>query len=146
VFEHNDFKKNLMRYLEPMFAVGGIAVRPYVDQTTGEVEFAWALADAFYPLKTNSNGISEGVIKSVTTKIDRGTTVYYTLLEFHEWKNDLYVITNELYKSERSSEIGRRVPLDEIYEGLEEETTVKNLTRPMFNYLKPSGFNNINPH
>ncbi|RST57672.1 phage portal protein [Siminovitchia terrae] len=145
VFEHNDFKKNLMRYLEPMFAIGGIAVRPYVDQSTGEIEFAWALANAFYPLKSNSNGISEGVIVSVTTKVDRDKTIYYTLLEFHEWENELYVITNELYKSDNKSEIGKRVPLNEIYEGLVERTEVAGLSRPIFNYLKPAGFNNISP-
>lgn len=149
VFEHNRFKKNLSDYLEPMFAIGGIAVRPYVD-SEGEIEFSWALADAFYPLRSNSNGISEGVMKSVTTKVEGSRTIYYTLLEFHEWKKDtdgenLYVITNELYKSESSSEVGARVPLDEIYEGMQETTHIKGLSRPLFNYLKPSGFNNINP-
>lgn len=146
VFEHNDFKKNLMRYLDPMFAIGGIAVRPYVDKATGEIEFAWALANAFYPLRSNSNGITEGVIKSVTTKMEQKKTIYYTLLEFHEWENDLYVITNELYKSDNKSEIGKRVPLSELYKELQEWTEIAGLTRPNFNYLKPAGFNNINPH
>lgn len=151
VFEHNKFKKNLSDYLEPMFALGGLTVRPYVDIETGEIEFSWALANAFYPLRSNSNGISEGVMKSVTTKIEKNKTIYYTLLEFHEWEKDeegnsLYVITNELYKSENSSEIGKQISLDEIYEGLKEKTYIQGLTRPLFNYLKPSGFNNINPH
>lgn len=146
VFEHNDFKKNLMRYLEPMFAIGGIAVRPYVDQSTGEIEFAWALANAFYPLKSNSNGIAEGVIKSVTMKIEKGKEIYYTLLEFHEWQNEKYIITNELYKSDNKNEIGKRVPLNELYEGLAETAEITGMTRPIFNYLKPAGFNNINPH
>lgn len=146
VFEHNDFKKNLMRYLEPMFATGGIAVRPYVDQTTQELEFSWALADAFYPLKSNSRGISEGVMMSVTTQIDGDKIVYYTLLEFHEWEShDVYKITNELYKSKNKNTIGQRVPLSEQYEDLQEETIITGLTRPLFNYLSPSGFNNINP-
>src|SRR5690625_1400341 len=83
VFEHNDFKKNLSEYLEPTFATGGLAVRPYVDMTTGELEFSWALADAFYPLKTNSGGVSEGVMKSVSTEVEGNRTIYYTLLEFH---------------------------------------------------------------
>ncbi|WP_095995532.1 phage portal protein [Salipaludibacillus agaradhaerens] len=146
VFEHNDFKKNLMRYLEPMFATGGLAVRPYVDQSTGKIEFAWALSNAFYPLKSNSNAIAEGVIKSVTTKIERGKEIHYTLLEFHEWENDLYVISNELYKSDNKNEIGKRVLLDELFEGLNERTKISHLTRTNFNYLKPAGFNNINPH
>lgn len=146
VFEHNDFKKNLMRYLEPMFATGGIAVRPYIDQTTGELEFSWALADAFYPLKSNSRGISEGVMMSTTTYTDGDKATHYTLLEFHEWEStEVYKITNELYKSDDSSVIGKRVPLSEQYEDLQEETLIEGLTRPLFNYLSPSGFNNINP-
>ena len=144
VFEHNDFKKNLLEYLEPMFAIGGIAVRPYVDD--GEIEFAWALADAFYPLRSNSNGITEGVMRSTTTKTEKGITTYYTLLEFHEWAGDDYIISNELYKSRDSGEIGKRTPLGELYEDLSEETVIQGLTRPLFSYLKPAGFNNINPH
>lgn len=146
VFEHNDFKKNLMRYLEPMFATGGLAVRPYVNGDNGEIEFSWALANAFYPLRSNSNNISEGVLKSVTTNIERGKEIYYTLLEFHEWNNDEYVITNELYKSDEKNKIGKRVPLNELYEDLSETTTISNLSRPNFNYVAPAGFNNINPH
>src|SRR5690625_5847963 len=132
VFEHNKFKKNLSDYLEPMFALGGLTVRPYVNES-GEIEFSWAIANAFYPLRSNSNGISEGVMKSVTTKYDGDKAEYYTLLEFHEWKNGLYTITNELYKSESPNEIGKQVPLEEIYEGLENQTTIKGLTRPLFN-------------
>lgn len=146
VFKHNDFKKNLAKYLEPMYATGGLTVRPYVDMSSGEIEFAWALANAFYPLRNNSNGISEGVMKSVTMKMVGGKAIYYTLLEFHEWRDGSYVITNELYKSESKGEIGKRVPLSDLYDGLQEETVIVGLTRPLFNYVTPSGFNNINPH
>jgi A118 family predicted phage portal protein len=153
VFEHNKFKKNLADYLEPTLAIGGATVRPYVDMESGEIEFSWALANAFYPLKSNSNGISEGVMKSVTTEYDGDRIVYYTLLEFHEWEKDgegnsLYVITNELYKSDEPGKIGKRVALSELekYKDLQERTSIAGLTRPLFNYLKPSGFNNINPH
>lgn len=146
VFEHNDFIKNLSRYLEPMFATGGLAVRPYVDMATGQIEFSWALANAFYPLRSKPNGISEGVIKSVTMKMERGKEIFYTLLEFHSWENGLYTITNELYKSDDRTEVGKRVPLRELYEDMEERAQIIGLTRPLFNYLTPAGFNNINPH
>lgn len=151
VFEHNKFKKNLADYLEPTLALGGLTVRPYVDGETGEIEFSWALANAFYPLRSNSNGILEGVMKSVTTKIVGAETIYYTLLKFHEWEKDtegnsVYVITNELYKSEKPNEIGKRIALGELHEGMEETAYIPGLSRPNFNYLKPSGFNNINPH
>lgn len=38
------------------------------------------------------------------------------------------------------------MPLGELYEELEEETYIKGLSRPLFNYVTPYGFNNINPH
>lgn len=145
VFQHNDFKLNLIKYLEPMFAVGGIAARPYVDTNTNKVEFSWALANAFYPLKSTSNGISEAVIVFKSFDIEKDKQVFYTLLEFHEWDKNSIKITNELYRSNNSNEVGERVPLGTggQYDGVEETTVLENMTRPLFNYLKPSGFNNL---
>lgn len=146
VFAHNDFKKNFSKYLEPMFALGGLACRPYFDNNTKTIEFSWALADAFYPLESNTNNISEGALTFVTTRIEGNKTIYYTLLEFHEWENDKYIVTNELYRSEFVDKLGTRYPLQELYPDLEESMTITDLTRPLFAYLKPAGFNNINPY
>ena len=146
VFEHNDFKKNFSKYLEPMFALGGLVCRPYVDNNTKQIEFSWALADAFYPLQSNTNNISECAIPFVTTRADGKETIYYTLLEFHEWDNGIYVITNELYRSKDASVVGVKVPLSELYDDLEPQTFIQGLTRPLFAYVKPSGFNNISPY
>lgn len=146
VFEHNDFKKNFAKYLEPMFALGGLAVRPYYDTGTGEIEFSWALADSFFPLRNNTNSISEGVITSKSQDTQGNKTYYYTLLEFHEWLNDgKYQITNELYKSDNPNQVGSRVDLKEVYKDLPKSVRL-DLTRPNFCYLKPNGFNNINPY
>src|SRR5690625_5579343 len=84
------------------------------------------------------------VFKSMV--VDGDTTTHFTLLEFHEWENDVYVITNELYKSDDPDTIGTRVPLSDEYEELQEETRITGLSRPLFNYFKPKGFNNISPH
>lgn len=146
IFEHNDFKTNLAKYLEPMYALGGLTVRPYVNMGTGKIEFSWALADAFYPLRSNSNGVSEGVMVSKTIKQEKGNTVYYTLLEFHEWHGTDYIITNELYISNSEDNIGRRTLLSDLFEDLQEETIIQGLSKPLFNYVTPYGFNNINPH
>ncbi|OSH43860.1 phage portal protein [Enterococcus faecalis] len=145
VFEHNDFKKNMTRYLEPMFAAGGLAIRPYVDMNTGEMEFSWALANAFYPLRSTTNGVSEGVMLFKTVETENSKTVYYTLLEFHEWINGNVKITNELYRSEEANKIGKRVQLGYKgqYEGLSESANITDMKKPLFNYLKPAGFNNF---
>lgn len=144
VFGHNKFKKNFAKYLEPMLAGGGLAVRPYYDATTGEIEFSWCMPDTFVPLHSNTNSISECVITSKTTMSHDKKTIYYTLLEFHEWTEQGYTITNELYRSEDRKKIGKRVRLSELYPDLPEVSTYK-LTRPNFAYVKPYGFNNINP-
>ena len=143
VFSHNKFKKNFSEYLEAMFATGGLAVRPYVDN--GEIEFAWCLADTFYPLHSNTNNISECAIANVTTRTENNKQIYYTLLEFHEWEGDDYRITNELYRSDRKEKLGHQVPLNILYEDLQPTSYIHGLSRPIFGYLKPFGFNNINP-
>ncbi len=146
VFEHNDFKKNFSKYLEPMFALGGLACRPYLDKGSNQIEFSWALADAFYPLQSNTNNISEGAFTFHSTTVENKKPIYYTLLEFHEWVEGNFVITNELYRSERTDIVGTKVPVTDLYPDLEESTTFINLSRPLFGYLKPSGFNNISPY
>lgn len=146
VLEHNDFKKNFSKYLEPGMGLGGLSVRPYFDPISKEIEFSWALADAFYPLQSNTNNISECALSFRTIRTEGKTTYYYTLLEFHEWINGVYTITNELYKSEQSNIVGVRVSLDELYDDLQEVATVENVSRPLFAYLKTAGFNNISPY
>ena len=148
ILERNDFKKNLSKYLEPTYATGGLVVRPYYDAGSKQIEFSWCLADAFIPLRNNTNSISEGCIPTYTTLVTDGVTHHYTLLEFHEWIDDLYVISNELYKSSEKDRLGTRVPLSDLkaYADLEPITPIEGLSRPLFSYFKPSGFNNINPH
>ena len=145
VLEHNDFKKNFSEYLEAGLALGGLAIRPYFDQTTGEIEFSWALADAFFPLESNTNNISEGALTFKTTRAEGNKTFYFTLLEIHEWDDELYVITNELYQSEDPEVIGKQVPLEKLYPNMIERAEIRTLKRPLFNYLKIAGFNNLNP-
>ena len=145
VLTRTQFNKNFAGYLEPMLALGGLVAKPYYDASTGNIEISWALADTFIPLHSNTNDISEGAFTSTTTKTVGDTQYYYTLLEFHEWENGKYVITNELYRSEKEDKLGKQVLLSELYEDLSERTVYEGFTRPNFVYLKPNGFNNINP-
>ena len=145
ILEHNNFNKNFAQYVQVMLATGGLAVKPYYDVSTGEIEYSWALADTFIPLRNNTNAISEAVITSTSQAVDGNRVTYYTLLEFHEWLGGKYIIRNELYKSRDAKKVGDRVPLNELYEDLAEQTVFEGFSRPNFVYLKPYGFNNINP-
>lgn len=143
VFRHNDFWENFERYLESGFALGGFAMRAYVSDNN-QIEIAWCHADTFYPLRSNTNNVSEAAIATTTTRTEKSETFYYTLLEFHEWIEDKYTITNELYKSDNPNKVGFQVPLDTIYENIEPTSWLKGATRPQFVYVKPAGMNNKN--
>lgn len=142
VFSKNDFIKNFERYLESALALGGLAMRPYVDGSN--VKIAYIQAPVFYPLQSNVNDISEAAIVTKTVSVEGKKNVYWTLLEFHSWDNDQYNIDNELYRSDDENVVGNLVPLqsNETYATIEQHSTIQGLSRPLFVYLKPFGFNN----
>ena len=139
--KNDRFNKNFERYLESCLALGGLAMRPYVDN--GRVRVSFIQAPVFLPLQSNTQDVSSAAIVTKTIKSAGQKNIYYTLIEFHEWSKDgKYIISNELYKSESSEQVGGRVPLAEVYEDLEEQVELDGLTRPLFSYLKPPGMNN----
>ncbi len=112
VLNDNNFFNLFEENLEKGTALGGFAMRPYVDGD--KIKIAWIRADQFIPLHSNTNNISDAVITSRTQRIERDTNIYYTLLEFHEWDEQSgdYHIANELYRSDNKDEVGRQVPLN----------------------------------
>ena len=139
--KNDRFNKNFERYLESCLALGGLAMRPYVDN--GRVRVSFVQAPVFLPLQSNTQDVSSAAIVTKTIKAAGQKNIYYTLIEFHEWgKDGKYIISNELYRSESSEQVGVRVPLAEVYEDLEEQVELDGLTRPLFSYLKPPGMNN----
>lgn len=134
------FTKNFERYLESCLALGGLAMRPYVDDDRVRVSFIQA--PVFLPLQSNTQDVSSAAIVTKTIKADGNKQRYYTLIEFHEWSSDKYTVSNELYRSSNQNAIGSRVPLSEIYEDLEEVVELNGLSRPLFTYLRPPGMNN----
>lgn len=138
--KNDRFNKNFERYLESCLALGGLAMRPYVDND--KIRVAFIQAPVFFPLQSNTQDISSAAIVTKTIKSEGNKQIYYTLIELHDWSNDKYIITNELYKSMLQERVGDRVPLSEIYEDLEEQSELDGLSRPIFTYLKPPGINN----
>ena len=146
------FNKNFERYLESALALGGLAMRPYVDGD--KVRVAFIQAPVFLPLQSNTQDVSSAAILTKAIKSEGKNNVYYTLVEFHEWvtkdgseygstkDKSLYRVTNELYRSRTDSTLGERVNLSELYPDLEPVTVLKDLSRPLFTYLKTPGMNN----
>ncbi|HEN3160591.1 TPA: phage portal protein [Streptococcus agalactiae] len=152
MLKNDRFNKNFERYLESGLALGGLAMRPYLDGD--KIRVAFVQAPVFLPLQSNTQDISSAVILTQTIKSEGKKNVYYTLVEFHEWVtvNDeevgstidrkIYRITNELYKSTVSGQLGDRVQLTELYPDLEPVIRLKDLSRPLFTYFKTPGMNN----
>ena len=150
--DNDRFNKNFERYLESALALGGLAMRPYVDGDN--IRVAFVQAPVFLPLQSNTQDVSSAAILTKTIKSEGRKNVYYTLVEFHEWvtadgseqgstkDKSYYRITNELYKSDISDALGQRVNLSELYPDLEPVTLFKDLSRPLFTYLKTPGMNN----
>jgi len=132
----NGFHKNFSRYLEYAYATGGMAVKVFAYD--GQVKLAYAVADAFYPLSSDSENIDEALFISEETKGDK----YYTLLEWNEWEGNQYAVTNELYQSTVEGELGTKVGLATLYPDLEEKVYINELRRSLFVYFKPNIANN----
>lgn len=134
------FNKNFERYLESALALGGLAMRPYIDGDV--IRIGFIQAPVFFPLQSNTQDVSSAAILTKTVKERGNRAQYYSLIEFHEWDGDVYTIDHELYLSEDSGKLGNRVGLSELYEDLEENIRITNLSRPLFTYLKTPGMNN----
>lgn len=137
VVESNKFKRDFQRYLEYMFAFGGLAIEVYLDDIP---KLAWAEAGAFFPLTTDTEEIDEAVIANVFHEDGK----VYTLLKWHEWiADEQYRIKNELYESNSSDKIGDKVRLSKLFPDMEEEILFTGISRPLFVYLKPNIANNF---
>lgn len=152
MLKNDRFNKNFERYLESGLALGGLALRPYVDGD--KIRVAFIQAPVFLPLQSNTQDISSAAILTQTIKSEGKKNIYYTLVEFHEWvtingetvgstlDKNIYRITNELYKSNVKGQLGNRVQLSELYPDLEPVIKINDLSRPLFTYFKNPGMNN----
>lgn len=140
VLDDNNFYREFQRYLEYMLSLGGMVVKVYYNQG---IKLSFVTADCFIPVSWDNNKITEGVFINESTKAGK----YYTLLEWHliERTNEglKHVIKNELYVSRNKGELGVRTGLKELYEDLEDEVRIDDLSRPVFVYFKPNTANNL---
>lgn len=137
VLKRNKFDKKFQDFLEYSFAMGGMVIKPYVDND--EVKLSFVTADSFIPIAWSNETITEGVFINETQKGQKK----YTLLEWHTWEDGIYTVTNELYESGTGNALGRKVDLETLYPGLEPELGMPKIERPIFIYFKPNTANNI---
>lgn len=137
VLKNNKFDKKFQDFLEYSFAMGGMVIKPYVEND--EIKLSFVTADCFIPISWQNESIREGVFINETQKGRKK----YTLLEWHIWENGIYTVKNELYESETGTELGRKVSLDILYPGLEPVLGMPKIEKPIFVYFKPNTANNF---
>lgn len=140
VLDGNKFNKHFQDYLEYQFALGGMVIKPYFKDD--EIKLSFVTPDCFIPVAWDNKGIFEAIFTNQTRK---GKKVY-THLEWHLREGDEYVVKNELYVSENGEELGKRIPLDTLYENMDEEVRMKNIKRSLFVYFMPNTANHIDMH
>lgn len=137
--QYQEIIKQLRRYCEYGCAKGGLVFKPYPSGNNIEVDLVQA--DNFFPTSYNSRGEITGAV-FVETKVVGDKK--YTRLEYHNLNGTDYYISNTAFESKNNNiagmedNLGKQVPLASVEEwaGLEEETTIKNIEKPLFSYFR----------
>ena len=130
----------LRQYIEYGVAKGGLIMKPYIVDKAIAIDFVQA--DQFYPISFGVNGVITACVFANQQAVG---SKYYTRLEYHEMKGNSCVIKNMAYKSDSSSTLGVRVPLDTIddWKDLAESATIQDVKKPLFAYFRFPLANNI---
>lgn len=154
VLRRNGFTEKMQSFVEQGLALGGGAIKPYVDGRMAEggivsgtevIRLSYCMADQFVPIAWDNAEVREGVFIS---RLARGG-YYYTRLEWHRWDGATYVIDNELYRADKGGPaesqdiLGIRYPLQEIYPNLQEHVELPGIRHPLFSYFRTATANNI---
>lgn len=157
VLTDNAFGEKLQELIEQALALGGASIKVWRDARrdregnevpdSGRVMLGYCMADQFVPTAWDNARVTEGVFISRRAK----GGYYFTRLEWHKWDGETYVVTNELYRSERQKGVtagenqdilGVRWPLAELYPWLEEETVIP-VEESLFSYFRTPIANNL---
>ena len=151
VLDDNNFGIAFGDLLEKAFALGGCAVREYVeipkdkdgnDIGEGKVRLGYTMASQFVPTAWDNAKVKSGIFISREAR----DGYYYTVLEWHRLDGTTYRVTNDLYRmpikgDEPQNILGWWYPLNEIYPLLSPDTTLYNVKGSFFQYFKPFGAN-----
>ena len=137
VLQNGGFWKAFPELLERFYALGGAAVKAYLDK--GKVRLDFVPATRFIPTSWDDVRITAGIFVSSVTKNGKS----YSLHEWHSFDNGVEVIENHLYRMNTGAESPVKCRLSELYPDLEERVEITGLSAPTFIYFKPHAANNI---
>lgn len=144
--EYQEVIRNFRNITEFACAKGGIALKPYLNDSHIEVDIIQA--ENFFPTSYNSRGeITAAIFPEYLIKGDN----LYTRLEYHRFENGIYHISNTVYLKKNfnyvldNSNLGTQISLTEVpeWENIEPEGQIENIKKPLFAYFKIPKANTI---
>ena len=156
VLDENAFAVKMQEAVEQMLALGGGVLKVWYEDKkdengnsipdSGKIRVGYCMADQFVPTAWDNAKVTEGVFISRIAK----DGYYYTRLEWHKWNGSTYVVSNELYRADKTNGnkesqdiLGYRIPLNTIYQMLAEETEMQGLEQSLFSYYRTPIANNV---
>jgi len=132
--------REIRRYVEYACALGGIVLKPYVENGKLEIEFVGA--DKFFPTKFNGRG---EVISAAFCEHKKVGEKLYLRIEHHDMTEMGVEITNRAFACGGFFSNISEVPLSRVseWENLEEYVFLEGVKKPLFSYFKIPFANNI---
>ena len=130
----------IRQYIEYGNAKGGLIFKPYV--INGKIAFDCVQADMFLPVSFDTNGNITHVVFADSRRVGQ---YWYTRYESHSLVGNVITIRNVAYKSSTQYSLGSQCALSEIadWEGLREESGVKDVIAPLYGYYRYPSANNV---
>lgn len=138
VLKDSRFYSQMQGYIEYMFALGGLVLKPYYCFKSKSIKISYITADSFLILKER-DGYVEDIVFLKDVKIEGRD---YLHLEYHLESSGQYEIRNELYLKMESKY--SRVDLGVLDEELEQSVILEGFEGKMYTYIKPNIANNYN--
>ena len=151
VLKDNSFGSAFGDLLEKSFALGGGAIREWVevpkdengnDIGEGRIRIGYTMASQFVPTAWNNSKVTAGIF--INREARDG--FYYTVVEWHRLDGNTYRVTNDVYRmpikgAEPQNILGWWYPLDKAYPLLSPDTTIEDVKSAFFQYVRPFGAN-----
>ena len=138
--KENSFSINIPQFLEKEYALGTMVTVEY--QKNGKTIIDYIEGDTVLPYKYTNSYINGIITISRSVEGTNGNKKYFTLLTYHEYEDGIYLKTNELYVSKNENTLGKEIPFETKYKGVEEYEIIET-EHPRFQVWKLPIANNF---
>ena len=144
---YQSFIKHIRKFTEYGLALGGIIVKPYIDNLEDKkIDIDIVTADKFVVLGFTSFGDVNHIvfIDRIKKSDKKGKEIFFTRLEEHRIKG-VYEIKNRAFISDQQDRLGQEVRLNiiEERENLKDYEKLENRDKALFAYFKNPQANNL---